>query len=88
MGWYPAQKAHGRGWGRRPTTPQKLAGVRSDPAMSEPWASQAQPVASAAAAPPEDPPAERVGFHGLAVVPKTSLKVWPPAPNSGVFDFA
>jgi hypothetical protein len=28
--------------------------------MSDAWATQAMPVASAAAAPPEDPPAERV----------------------------
>ena len=27
-------------------------------------------------------------FQGLRVAPKTSLKVWPPAPNSGVFDLA
>jgi hypothetical protein len=27
-------------------------------------------------------------FHGLRVRPNTSLKVEPPAPNSGVFDLA
>jgi len=32
--------------GRRPTMPQKLAGLRSEPPMSEPWASQAMPVAA------------------------------------------
>src|SRR4051794_28285300 len=47
------------GLGRRPTMPQKLAGLRSEPPMSEPWASQAMPVASATAAPPEDPAADR-----------------------------
>ncbi len=56
--------------------------------MSEPCASHAMPVASATAAPPEEPAAERVVFQGLRVLPKTSLKVLAPAPNSGVFDIA
>src|SRR5262249_60558304 len=74
--------------GRMPTTPQKLAGLRSDPPVSLPCATQAVPEASAAAAPPDDPAAERARFHGLSVAPKTSLKVLAPAPNSGVFDLA
>src|SRR6516162_7199115 len=74
--------------GRRPTTPQKLAGLRSEPPMSVPWASQAVPTASATAAPPEEPEADRDRSHGLRVAPKTSLKVLAPAPNSGVFDLA
>ncbi len=41
-------------------TPQKLAGWRSDPPMSEPISSGVMPVASAAAAPPDDPPGTRV----------------------------
>ena len=56
--------------------------------MSEPWASQAMPVASATAAPPEEPAAECVVSQGLSVAPNTSLKVLAPAPNSGVFDLA
>src|SRR5258705_9622093 len=74
--------------GRRPTTPQKLAGLRSEPPMSEPCASHAMPVASATAAPPEEPAAERDVSHGLSVAPNTSLKVLAPAPNSGVLDLA
>lgn len=74
--------------GRRPTTPQKLAGLRSDPPMSEPCASHAIPVASATAAPPDEPAADCEVFHGFRVAPNTSLKVFAPAPNSGVFDFA
>ena len=74
--------------GRMPTTPQKLAGLRNEPPMSEPCASQAMPVASAAAAPPEEPAAERDRSQGLRVAPNTSLKVLAPAPNSGVFDLA
>src|SRR6266850_3771195 len=74
--------------GRIPTTPQKLAGLRSEPPMSVPWASHAVPVASATAAPPEEPAADRDRSHGLSVAPNTSLKVLAPAPNSGVLDLA
>ena len=69
---------------RKPTTPQKAAGVRSEPPVSEPWASGPIPVASATAAPPLEPPQVSAGFHGLRVAPNTALKVLPPAPNSGV----
>jgi hypothetical protein len=74
--------------GLKPTTPQKLAGLRSEPPMSEPCATHAVPLASATAAPPEEPAAEREVFHGLRVAPNTSLKVCAPAPNSGVLDLA
>src|SRR5882757_9274470 len=74
--------------GRMPTTPQKLAGLRSEPPMSEPCASHAVPVASATAAPPDEPAAERDVSQGLRVAPNTSLKVLAPAPNSGVLDLA
>src|SRR5215213_11227497 len=74
--------------GRNPTMPQKLAGLRKLPPMSDPWASHAVPVASATAAPPEEPAAERDVSQGLSVAPNTSLKVLAPAPNSGVFDLA
>jgi len=76
------------GDGRNPTTPQKLAGLRKEPPRSEPCATQAMPVASATAAPPEEPAADIRVFQGLSVGPKTSLKVLAPAPNSGVFDMA
>jgi hypothetical protein len=46
------------------------------------------PVASATAAPPDEPAADRLVFQGFSVTPKTSLNVLAPAPNSGVFDFA
>src|SRR3982074_1355003 len=74
--------------GRMPSTPQKLAGLRSDPPMSVPCASHAVPVASAAAAPPEEPAADRDRSQGLRVAPHTSLKVLAPAPNSGLFVLA
>ncbi len=71
-----------------PTIPQKLAGLRKLPPTSEPCASHAMPVASAAAAPPEEPAADIAVFHGFSVGPNTSLNVLAPAPNSGTFDFA
>src|SRR5262249_49174271 len=74
--------------GRMPTTPQKLAGLGREPPMPEPCASQAMPVASATAAPPEEPAAERDVSHGFTVAPNTSLNVLAPAPNSGVLDLA
>src|ERR1700704_6043080 len=84
--------ASGAGWlgtrpgeVRTPTTPQNAAGRRSEPPRSVPWASGPRPVASATAPPPVEPPGVSAGFHGLRVTPKTSLKVFAPAPNSGVF---
>ena len=74
--------------GRMPTMPQNAAGLRRLPPMSEPWASHAMPVASATAAPPEEPAADFVISQGLSVAPNTSLKVLAPAPNSGVLDLA
>ena len=76
------------GVGRRPTTLLKAAGVRKLPPRSEPSASQTWPVASATAAPPEEPAAESRVSQGLRVMPNTGLKVLAPTPNSGVFDFA
>ena len=70
-----------------PTTPQKLAGMRSEPPRQEPLASQTSCAASAAAAPPDEPPAVRARFQGLRVMPHTGLKVWLPA-NSGTLDLA
>jgi hypothetical protein len=39
-----------------PTTPQQEAGIRIEPAMSEPVARVVVPAARAAAEPPEEPP--------------------------------
>ena len=44
------------GEGRKPTTLQNAAGLRSEPPVSEPLATGASPQASATAAPPEEPP--------------------------------
>ncbi len=76
------------GLGRRPTTEQKLAGMRRLPPRSLPFASHAIPVASATAEPPEEPPQVIAVFQGLRVLPNTSLKVLAPAANSGTLERA
>ncbi len=52
--------------GRKPTTLQKLAGLRSDPPRSEPSAIGTMPQASATAAPPLLPPQVLLGVPGIA----------------------
>ena len=69
--------------GFRPTSPQKLAGMRIEPAPSEPSASGANPAATAAAPPPVDPPGVRVRSHGLRDSPNRALSVEPRQANSG-----
>lgn len=70
--------------GRMEARPQACAGCRSDPPRSLPCASGLMPVASAAAAPPLDPPGVWRRFQGLRVAPKTSLLVSQRQQNSGV----
>ncbi len=65
---------------RRRRTTRGCAASR--PCRSRPRAAPC-PDASAHAAPPLDPPAERVGSTGFSVVPKTVLNVCDPAANSG-----
>ena len=48
-----------------PNSPQTRTGMRMDPAPSLPWAAGARPAATAAAAPPLDPPADRDRSHGV-----------------------
>ncbi len=72
------------GDGRKPTTEQKLAGLRSEPPKSLPSAIGSIPHANATAAPPLDPPQVFVRSQGFRVAPKTVLNVCDPAPNSGV----
>src|SRR5690606_15063547 len=48
-----------------PTTPHALAGIRSEPPPSDPWATGTIPAATAAAEPPLDPPADRLRSHGV-----------------------
>ena len=59
--------------GLMPNTPQNEAGTRIEPTPSVPSASGPQPAATAAAAPPLDPPLVRSSRHGLRVTPDTGL---------------
>ena len=67
--------------GRRPwlglmvATPLHHAGTRRLPAMSLPWCRGPKPAAAAAPAPPDEPPGEASGFHGLTVRPSSGLEV-------------
>ena len=58
---------------RRPKSPQYAAGMRIEPPMSVPQSNPTIPSATAAAAPPELPPAVRLRSCGLRVVPPTQL---------------
>ena len=73
--------------GFKPKTPQHEAGILIEPPPSVPWASGTSPAASAAAAPPLDPPGVRSRFHGFRVAPFSSDSVNATVPNSGVFVF-
>ena len=67
-----------------PESPQQADGIRMDPPPSEPVARGTMPAASAAAAPPEDPPGPCSRLKGLVVGPKTALVVLADQANSGV----
>ena len=68
-----------------PTRPQQAAGMRIEPPPSEPWAIGTIPAATAAAAPPEDPPGVRPVSQGLRVGPCRRGSVTGRIPNSGRF---
>ena len=72
------------GDGRKPTTLQNAAGLRSEPPVSLPSAMGIMRAAKATAAPPLLPPQVLAGSYGFRLAPKTRLKVCEPAPNSGV----
>ena len=76
------------GDGRNPTTPHIAAGMRNEPPVSVPLQSGSMSHASATAEPPDEPPALRFGLNGLPVAPHTALRVFAPAPNSGVLVLA
>src|SRR3954451_15820904 len=65
-----------------PTTPQRPAGWRIDPPVSDPSASGAKPAATAAADPPDEPPGTRVRSWGLRVGPNAEFSVELPMANS------
>src|SRR5215472_2641715 len=70
--------------GLSPTRPQQEAGIRTEPPPSVPWLQAHRPAASAAPAPPLDPPGVRSRFHGFRVVPCSPNSVTGREPNSGV----
>ena len=55
--------------GLNPAVPQAYDGMRIEPPVSVPMLIAASPAASAAALPPEDPPATWPGRRGLPTVP-------------------
>ena len=60
-----------------PTTPHAAAGIRIDPPVSVPIDACPIPVATAAADPPLDPPADRVGSCGLWTGPNADSSLVP-----------
>src|SRR3990167_5884210 len=68
-----------------PTIPHREAGWRIEPPVSEPKAPSADPMAVAAALPPELPPGTVSGFHGFRVRPKAEFSVDDPMANSSRF---
>src|SRR5262245_11336237 len=70
--------------GLKPTTPQQLAGMRSEPPPSPPSASGQSAAAMAAAPPPLEPPVVRSEFQGLRAGGKRPNSVVARSPNSGV----
>ena len=69
--------------GFNPKSPQHADGMRSEPPPSDPWASGTIPAATAAAAPPDEPPGVRSRSHGLRVGPLRRGSVTGRIPNSG-----
>src|SRR5207249_10852713 len=67
--------------------PQKLDGIRIEPAPSEPWWSGPRPAAAAAPAPALEPPVVTAVFQGLRVMPVNGLSPIAFQPNSGVVVF-
>src|SRR5512145_961673 len=70
--------------GFSPKMAQQPDGIRIDPPASVPTASGPSPVATAAAAPPLDPPGVCSRLQGLRLGPKSRLLVIALWPNSGV----
>ncbi len=71
--------------GFSPANPQNAAGMRTEPPPSVPVASGARPIINAAPLPPEEPPGDQSGAHGLRVSPKSRFDANPSKANSGRF---
>jgi len=70
--------------GRMPYTPQKLAGTRTEPPVSEPSAKSQRLPATAAAEPDDDPPGTRSGASVFSGVPSNLLSPRMPSEISSV----
>src|ERR1700688_5074890 len=70
--------------GFNPNTPEAEAGIRMEPPPSLACATGTMRAATAAPAPPDDPPGECAGFHGFRVAPNSRGSVVGINPNSGV----
>ncbi len=70
--------------GLSPTSPQHDAGILMLPPPSEALANATMPAATAAAAPPLDPPGVRSSAHGLRVAPQATGWVVGRVPSSGL----
>ena len=68
-----------------PTTPQRAAGWRIEPPVSDPRASGLKPAATATALPPDEPPGTLVGSWGFFDGPKAEFSVDDPIANSSRF---
>ncbi len=71
--------------GFKPNRPQHEAGMRMEPPPSVAWAAGTMPAATAAAAPPDEPPVVQPRSHGLRDGPNNRGSVVAVSPNSGVF---
>src|SRR5690606_38328367 len=69
--------------GFNPTRPQEAAGMRMEPPPSLACATGTMPEATAAAEPPEEPPADTPCFHGLCTGPCNMFSVVRLNPISG-----
>src|SRR5437868_5116809 len=70
--------------GFKPNTPEAEAGIRIEPPPSLACATGRMRAATAAAAPPDEPPEEWARFQGLRVGPNRRGSVVGIKPNSGV----
>ena len=73
--------------GLSPNRPQHDAGIRIEPPPSFACASGTMPAATAAAAPPLEPPGVSSRFHGLRAGPNAFGSVYGTSPSSGVAVF-
>src|SRR5215217_4471484 len=71
--------------GLSPNRPVAAAGIRMEPAPSDPIAAEHSPAATAVALPPLEPPDVRCRSHGLRVTPYVGDSVNPVAISSGTW---